>query len=114
MEGLDDLLDAVRRRYVELRASEHRQARLLAHLESPSHWEADTQDYPSPDTVPFPKRMRITYAACHPECGPVSSSSMGARKSASVVVRACSGPSVPTTFYSPSSVSHAVSRGLRV
>ena len=69
MEGLDDLLDAVRRRYVELRASEHRQARLLAHLESPSHWEADTQDYPSPDTVPFPKRMRITYPACHPECG---------------------------------------------
>jgi len=49
-------------------ASEHRQSRLLAHLESPSHWEADTQDYPSPDTVPFPKRMRITYAACHAGC----------------------------------------------
>ena len=68
MASLDDLLDAVRRRYVELRASEHRQSRLLAHLESPSHWEADTQDYPSPDTVPFPKRMRITYAACHAGC----------------------------------------------
>ncbi len=66
MASLDDLLDAVR--YFELRASEHRQSRLLAHLESPSHWEADTQDYPSPDTVPFPKRMRITYAAYHAGC----------------------------------------------
>jgi len=50
-------------RYVELRASEHRQAASSRAPRVAVAWEADTQDYPSPDTVPFPKRMRIIYPA---------------------------------------------------
>lgn len=72
--GIDDLLEAVRRRHDELISSDYNSKIIesfRAHLSSLAKWYDEPNDYPEVDSVAFPNSIHIACAVCHPECGTV-------------------------------------------
>jgi hypothetical protein len=71
MKEIEDLLAAVRARYVFLMVDEDARARMASHLRNLSRMDDEPMDYRAPDSVEFPSQMTIAYAVCHPDCGRV-------------------------------------------
>ena len=64
---LKELLSQVRRRYGELKNDCQRNT-FSMHLRSLARYNKEPMDYPD-FTRPFPDRIHVAFAVCHPECG---------------------------------------------
>ncbi len=68
---IEVLLNSIRRRYeaVTESYSDSIQEAFISHLESLTRWYDEPQDYPDVKDIPFPEKISVAYAVCHPECG---------------------------------------------
>ena len=66
---LDQLLEAIRKRFEELPKASPQRGRYIAHLRSVSRWQNEPMDYEEVANIAFPDELTISYAVCHPECG---------------------------------------------
>ncbi len=66
---IDDLVTAIRNRYLELPIEGSTRSIFLSHLRSLSRWYQEPMDYIEPVSVNYPEQIPIAFAVCHPECG---------------------------------------------
>lgn len=66
---LDAALDRVRERFERFGPDDEGKARLLAHLRNVARMDEEPLDYDQDHCAPFPDRLPVAFAVCHPECG---------------------------------------------
>ena len=66
---LDQLLEAIRKRFGELTDEKCQRRLFLNHLRTLASFGAELVDYEEPEVTELPKELEIGFAVCHPECG---------------------------------------------
>ncbi len=66
---VDDLLDAIRRRFSQLTDERCERRLFLNRLRNLARFGDEPMDYPEPVGLELPKEVEIALAVCHPECG---------------------------------------------